>query len=709
MFNIGIVGKTSNLKIAHKIYGGFIIVLILLIAAVSTAVWQLSGIKEKTDLVVNLRTPTAQASQRMMNNINASMAALRGWMLVDNSAFKIQRGIIWKDIADTRTTIDALSNNWTNPKNIENWTAFKATLDAFENAQKKVENIAHTPGETPATNILVTEAAPLASIMVKNISRMIDLEIFGDGGTEGNRVQVLGMMADVRGTLGLGLANIRAYLLTGEAKFAENFEKLWAKNEQRFSDLSESVDLLSLPQKAAYDEFAVKRGEFTSLPTRMFEIRGSDRWNIAQFILVTEAAPKARQLMAVLAGDLQNDGTRMGGMVANQKSLLQLDAEMAAARMSQLLTIEWVLLFMGVAASLVIAVFTVRSISNPLVEMTNAMSDLARGDLKTKVPAQDRADEIGDIGQAVQVFKDNMIHTRELEAEQAKTYAAEQKRAQTIESRTGEFYKTVTGALASVGSSSEEMQSSSESLSTLAQETSTQSIAVAAAAEQASANVQMVASAAEELSSSISEISRQVVQSTSSAACAVREVEEADKQVQGLAGTVQRIGEIVKLITDIAEQTNLLALNATIEAARAGDAGKGFAVVASEVKNLASQTAKATEQISAQIDGVQTATHGAVVAIEGIGTTIKEVSEFSTMIASAVEEQGAATQEIARNVERAASGTQDVTTNISNVTRAARETGQSSHRGLKTAKELAKQAVVLRNEVDSFLEDIEAA
>ena len=413
----------SNLKIAHKLYGGFALVVLLLVVAIGAALWQVSTIKEGTDRIVNLRTPTAQASQRMENGINASLAALRGWMLVDNTAFKTRRAHAWRAIAETRTTMDELSKNWTNPKNIETWTAFKVILDEFEVAQQKVEDIAHTPDETPATKILITEAAPRAAVMIKNISKMIDLELSGKGGTEGDRVQILGMMADVRGTLGIGLANIRAYLLTGQTKFVENFKKLWAKNERRFGDLGNSAHLLSPEQKAAYDEFAAKRKEFSPLPPRMFEVRGSKKWNMAQYILVTEAAPRAGALMAILAGEVQADGSRKGGMVANQKKLLQIDADAGAAQTGLLLTMEWILLFVGLAAGSVIAFFTARSISNPVVDMTGAMGALAQGNLETEIPAQDRGDEIGDMAQAVQVFKDRMIENTKMTDEVKKQNA----------------------------------------------------------------------------------------------------------------------------------------------------------------------------------------------------------------------------------------------------------------------------------------------
>ncbi|HEY5598095.1 MAG TPA: methyl-accepting chemotaxis protein [Kiloniellales bacterium] len=260
-----------------------------------------------------------------------------------------------------------------------------------------------------------------------------------------------------------------------------------------------------------------------------------------------------------------------------------------------------------------------------------------------------------------------------------------------------------------VSSSSQELQSTAQSMASTAEETSRQSEAVAAASEEATTNVQTVASAAEQMAKSIEEIGQQVEQSSSIATRAVSEADRTNVTVEGLAEAAQKIGEVVELISNIASQTNLLALNATIEAARAGDAGKGFAVVASEVKSLANQTAKATEDIAAQISGMQEATKGTVDAIKGIAKTIGEISEIASSIASAVEEQSAATQEISRAVQEAATGTQEVSTNITSVNTAAVETGKSAGDVLTAAQELAKQGDILRAEIEKFLNDDKAA
>ncbi len=272
-----------------------------------------------------------------------------------------------------------------------------------------------------------------------------------------------------------------------------------------------------------------------------------------------------------------------------------------------------------------------------------------------------------------------------------------------------QFDEKMIRMLSSVEASVAKMEATATGLSGTADETMEQSTAVAAASEQASADVQTVASAAEELSSSIAEIGRQVAKSTKVAGDAVKQANKTNTTVQGLAQSAQTIGDVVKLIQDIASQTNLLALNATIEAARAGEAGKGFAVVAAEVKNLANQTAKATDDISQQIGSIQTATKVSVEAIQEIAATIMSVNETATAIASAVEEQGAATQEIARNVQEASKGTQEVSSNIAKVSQAATATGQAASDVLSASRDLTRQSENMRDQVDAFFKSIQAA
>jgi methyl-accepting chemotaxis protein len=351
-----------------------------------------------------------------------------------------------------------------------------------------------------------------------------------------------------------------------------------------------------------------------------------------------------------------------------------------------------------------------RRITRPLDMIQSGMRKLAGGDVTVEVPYAERKDEIGGLAGAMQAFKDSLIDADRLRGEQRETETrAASQRASEMQRLANEFQTTVGNIVEAVSAKSGELEIAAGTLTRTAESTQSLSGSAAAASEEASSNVQSVASAAEEMSASVNEIAQRVQESSNIAAEAVSQAQKTDARIAELSAAASRIGDVVKLITAIAEQTNLLALNATIEAARAGEAGRGVAVVASEVKALATQTAKATDEIGTQISAMQVATNDSVVAIKEIGSTIGRISEIAESIAASVQEQGAATQEISRNVQHAASGTAQVVTNINDVNRGASETGTASAQVLASAQFLASESGHLKAEVEKFVRTVRAA
>jgi methyl-accepting chemotaxis protein len=364
----------------------------------------------------------------------------------------------------------------------------------------------------------------------------------------------------------------------------------------------------------------------------------------------------------------------------------------------------------GVLVAVGAIAFCFRRVAGPIGRITRSMDGLAGGDTETEIPFAARKDEIGRMAAAVHVFKQNLIKTRQLEAEAAAAKADNERQRKTDMHRLAdEFQGAVGGIVETVLSASTELEAAAGTLKQAAEVTHELSGSVATASAHASSNVQSVASATEEITTSLNEISRQVHESSTIATEAVKQAQRTDSRINELSHAAGRIGDVVKLITAIAEQTNLLALNATIEAARAGEAGRGFAVVASEVKALAAQTAKATEDIGTQITGMQAATEESVAAINEIGATIGRISKITATIAAAVEEQGAATRDISSNVQEAAGVTAEVASNVSTVNLRASETGSASAQVLSSARSLASGSSELKLVVEKFLATVRAA
>jgi len=482
--------------------------------------------------------------------------------------------------------------------------------------------------------------------------------------------------------------------------------------DERLEKMDRGISALRENQKVV--DHVARRANRPNLATDVVEFTNiADRVIRVELVQAIESRA-GREAFARFDDDIDEYGKGLVDLLAELQNLVVLDLARSGADVNdRVAAASWTSLLVGTmfAAFLVAVMLVVGStIIRPISRLTLVMGQLAGGDLDVAVSGQDGSDEVADMARAVQIFKDNAIEKVRLEGEkrEARQHAAQEKRQGMLE-MAERFERQVKEVVEGVSTAAHEMQATAQQMSATAEETSRQSANVATASEEAAANVQTVAATAEQLSASIAEIGRQVMQSAKIAENAVAEAETTNTTVQGLAEAASKIGEVVVLINDIAGQTNLLALNATIEAARAGEAGKGFAVVAQEVKNLANQTARATEDISQQITSIQDETSGAVGAIEKIRAIIGEVNDIAMTISSAVEEQGISTREIARNVQQAARGTHDVNQNIESVSKAVSETGMAAGQVLDASRKMAGQAEGLRREVQRFLGEVRGA
>jgi methyl-accepting chemotaxis protein len=469
---------------------------------------------------------------------------------------------------------------------------------------------------------------------------------------------------------------------------------------------SETIPETATEERAVFDSIELEYLKHVGLGEQLAEHIGA------------EAVAEASTLFLI---DMQTSHDALGAVLADL--IARKDADAAAVDVQNDATFastsQTIMMVVGALCVLALCLlaYAMLGVVRPINRVVKAMGVLAKGDTSVAVPFAGQRNELGKMASAVQVFKDNMIEANRMRGEREKARAeqeqartrAEEDRKRAMQTLANQFESTVGDVVSSVSAAAVEMQATAEALSRTAGDASTKSVAVAHVVEDVTRNVQGVAAATEELSASIREISGQTSESSRIVAEAVRQADHTAAQVQALADSAMDIGQVVTLINEIANQTNLLALNATIEAARAGESGRGFAVVATEVKTLASQTAKATDEIATKIRAMQEATTSSASAITHIRSTIDRMSQVASVIAAAVEQQGAATQEISRNVQYASGGATQASSSIDGVARASEETSHGSGQVLSAASELARSGETLRSQVDRFLREVRAA
>ncbi len=660
----------KKLTISYALMTGIIVLISI------ATIWQLNDTKQLAHQVSELRTPTTFASTTMLSGISHELSALRGWMLTGDEQFKQKRTTAWEnEIEPSLATLQANSKNWTNPQNQARLAEIEQLLAEFEAERQKIEDIAQTIDNTPAIKMLLEEAAPLAQTMVSQITRIIDLELAVKEDT--GRKALLGMMADVRGTTGLELANIRAFLLSGDEKFSAAYKKLAKKNDKRFAALKNSAKLLTKKQRQAFWVFADARKKFLPLPDKMLAMRGQEDWNLANYWMQTRLQPLSNKLQSLLTE-----------MSRNQQQLLADDALAITNKSDFLILTMWIMLAIGFCVAIFLGKLAINTIVKPIAHFRDTLVNVEQNSDLTISADVSRNDEIGQMGVAFNLMLSKI-----------KTVMVQ-----------------VTAASIQLTTSSEALSSISAQANQGIQTQLLKSEQIATAINEMSATAQEVARSANTASLAANDADAQASEGENVVARAVESINDLNSDVQQIADVINmlsaesdNVGTVLDVIKDIAEQTNLLALNAAIEAARAGEQGRGFAVVADEVRTLAGRTQESTLEIQKMIEKFQHGTQSAVAVMESgkekadssvteagkaasalaeITRMVSKINDMNTQIASAAEEQTAVAEEINQNI-----------LSVNTITQ---QTSQGAQQTENSSRELSRLAMELQSLVQTF-------
>lgn len=638
-----------KLTVKNKLFLGFgAIILIMMVISTNTFVG-ITETEEIEDRLLHLRIPTVLAGAQLENGVNLSLAGLRGYMILGKDpkkaeAMKKSRMAGWKEIDGALVKFNEFSKSWTNPKNIEKLKELEARVEIFRKVQQEVEDIAHSPDEVPAFKTLLTEAAPRAAKILTAVSTIIDVEAELTATdtalvSSPERHHFLKLLADSRGSFAIGLANIRAYLLTGDLKFRDNFNAKWKVNETRFNQLSGLTGIMTAKQKDAWNTYKTTRAEFAEFPPIMFKQRAGKDWNLANYWLGTKAAPEAKAILSILRT-----------MRVNQKKLEQADEVLLEETTKSIEVGILVGVVIGIILSIFVAFYISKGITVPLERVVSRAKEIADGDVSGEALETKGNDELTELTNSINAMNSS-LH---------------------------DIIQNVSTSANEMSAAANQLQSTAEQTNAGMENQRIETEQVATAMNEMSATVQEVAQNASLAASSASEADNAANEGHDLVATNMRSITELAEGIENASATINKLGDdtnsvdgIVEVINGIAEQTNLLALNAAIEAARAGEQGRGFAVVADEVRTLAARTQESTEEIRTMLDklkigakdAVRAMEHGheqaqrsveqasnASTAIDEITRAVTSISEMNTQIAAAAEEQSSVANDMNRSV-----------------------------------------------------------
>ncbi|MFT6900081.1 MAG: methyl-accepting chemotaxis protein [Colwellia sp.] len=655
-----------NFKISRRLIIGFSLLVLILAISSLISIRQINLIEQQSVKIIDLRIPTAQASASILNGVNHALAALRGWMLLGKDKFKEERLLAWnKEINPALSTLEKMSKNWTNPENMVRLKELKTLLRDFSFEQQEIENIAQTLQNIPSIEMLYQQAVPQSLILSNEITAMINTELVLEATTK--RKALLGVMADIRGSLGLSLANIRGFLLSGEQEYQEAFEKLWRKNTQSFNKLTSLQNLLNKSQKQSFSKFTTARAIFSKLPTKMINSRNGDDWNIANHRLGTKAAPLGFKIKEIISQ-----------MSINQIKLLNDDSNTMHSIVDDSVFLTGASLLVGSLIAIALSLVISRSIILPIKNMVDHLTLAANNNDLTVRFEKKGKDELSEVASKV----NNMLST---------------------------FQKSLQDVL-----------NASNQISVCAEETSVISSQVEQSTHEQVEQMESIATAINEMAMTVKEVAVSTLVTSDSSDSAAEMTKSGLQSMQATTNIIEQLAEIInqttktiaaleqssiniagvlEVINGIAEQTNLLALNAAIEAARAGEQGRGFAVVADEVRALASRTQQSTGEISEIVGLLQKNSTSAVTlmkeseeqvinvinsasstgdALNTIADIITQINDMSTQIATASEQQEIVVEEININVVKINDKTQESSQAIVDVSKAGQELAKLS-------------------------------